>query len=557
MIDGGRQAMTNVDPSARAATRSGAARATIVMTVRERHALAVEAIESVVRHTASPYRFIYADVCSPEWLREWLASRSGALGLEVIRFDEPLWPQEVRQRIAGTLDTDYVVFIDNDVQVEDGWLESLVACADETGAGIVGPLYLQAGAGRPATIHMAGGKLTETPAEGGRVLDARHLLVDADPVQVAGELARRPCDFVEYHCMLIRCDLLRDGALLDPALLCVHEHIDTALSAGQRGYRVFIEPSARVAYLAFEGYLLDDLPLFRERWSVAAAEASIGAFSRKWGVVDDERSFGIMRAFVRGHAREVDPVRVASAARADRSETMRREELRQTRSDLLDLAAERGYTPLEVAWLASCHVLALVLTDGGYRPCGRPFINHLSGTASVLLRYDFRIEVVGAGLLHAAYTHCPPQRGGPKATAELVATALGGKGSALESRVRAYTKRKGDLGALSAQRSPRTISVADAEVIAIAAANEVDMHLSGEFRYSGRTDHMDPQAMAQVAHVCRLLGVDALAQTLLRAQAETIEVAPECRTGISSSYRVGPDKRGVVPMLGDAPLALD
>src|SRR5262249_43896280 len=165
--------------------------------------------------------------------------------------------------------------------------------------------------------------------------------------------------------------------------------------------------------------------------------------------------------------------------------------------------------------------------------------------------------VVGAGLLHAAYTHCPPQRGGPRATAELVSAALGGKGNALEKRVRAYTKRGAERGALAPQRTLRTISVADAEVIAIAAANEVDMHLSGEFRYSGRSDGIGEQATEQIANVCRVLGVDALAQTLRQARADMIEVAPECRTGIPYSYRVGPDNRSFVPMMGDASSALD
>ncbi|MEP7184112.1 MAG: glycosyltransferase family A protein, partial [Betaproteobacteria bacterium] len=101
---------------------------TIVMTWRERHALALSAIDSIVAHTTPPYRFIYVDVQSPGWLREALAKRSNEWGLEVVRFDEPLWPQEARRRVVGMIDTDYVVFIDNDVRVESGWLESLVAC---------------------------------------------------------------------------------------------------------------------------------------------------------------------------------------------------------------------------------------------------------------------------------------------------------------------------------------------------------------------------------------------------------------------------------------------
>ena len=374
--------------------------ATIVMTVRERHALAAQAIESIIAHTARPYRFIYVDVQSPDWLREWLALRADELGLEVVRIDEPLWPQEARRRVVGMIDTDYVVFIDNDVQVEDGWLDSLVACADETSAGIVGPLYLMAGGTLPTLIHMAGGKLTETSAEGGRILEATHLLDHADPAKVGDKLVRHPCDFVEYHCMMIRSELLRDGEVLDPRMLNVHEHIDTALSVRQRGYPIFVEPSARVAYLAFAEYMLDDLPLFRERWSREAAESSIDAFCKKWNVVNDDRSFGILRTFVNGHEAQVDPIRWQSRAGPAAPDEARG--MRQTRSDLLDLATERGYEPKEVAWLASCYHVAHVLTDGGYRPCGRPFINHLAGAASVLIRYDFRIEIVGAGLLHAA-----------------------------------------------------------------------------------------------------------------------------------------------------------
>ena len=539
--------MTNATADLAARAQSGErARATIVMMVRERHALAREAIESIVAHTARPYRFVYVDVQSPEWLREWLAQHAAELGVEVIRFDEPLWPQEARRRVAGMLDTDYVVFIDNDVLVEDGWLESLVACADETGAGIVGPLYLMTGGNRPTLIHMAGGTLAETAAEGGRVLVATHLLDHVDPAKQDCTLVRQPCDFVEYHCMMIRSELLSDGRLLDPRMLSVHEHIDTALSARERGYSVFVEPAARVAYQAFAPYMLDDLPLFRARWAVEPAEASIDAFSRKWGVLNDDRSFGIMRTFVRGHVSLVDPIRSDALARPDLQRAMRRDELKQTRSDLLDFALERGYEPQHVTWLATCYRVAQALTDGGYRPCGRPFINHLAGTASVLVRYGFRIEIVGAGLLHAAYTHSPPHRSGPKATADYVCAALGGKGNDLERRVRAYTKR-----ASLHYDSLQGLSVADAEVLAMAAANEVDMHLSGEFRYSGRTDGLPSNTTELIAHVCRLLGVDGLAETLRQAQRESTEVKPELRTGVPLSYRVAADKRSLVRMIGD------
>ena len=531
-------------------------RATIVMTARERHSLAETAIESVVADTVPPYRFMYLDVESPGWLRATLAQRADEWGLEVVRFDEPLWPQEARQRVAGAIDTDYVVFIDNDVQVEPGWLEALIACADETGAGIVGPLYLWGGGVASPKIHMAGGKLFESPAAGGRVLDEQHQLINTDPRLVAGQLFRRPCDFVEFHCMLIRTSLLRDPAFLDPEIRCVHEHIDVALAAEQRGFAVYLEPASRVHYMAFSDYMLDDLDFFRDRWSAAEGEASIAAFSRKWNVFDDERSFGGVRNFLRKHLAQIDPLRQALPLRADRQAPMREDELVQSRSGLLDLALARGYEPDEIAAIADAWNLAQRLVDGGYRPCGRPFINHLAGTAGVLVRYDFSADIVAAGLLHAAYTHAPPHADGPGAAAGDVCAALGGEGGSLERRVRAYALREsGGDGLPPDPELFATLSVHEAEIIAIEAANEVDMLLSGEFRYSGRTDALDRDAVLRIGHVCRILGVSGLAATLALARDVDAPAPNGMQTGIHGSYRFGPDQRSMVSMVSGDPLS--
>ena len=533
-------------------------RATIVMTARERHSLAEAAIDSIVAETARPFRFVYLDVQSPEWLREALARRSVEEALEVVRFDEPLWPHEARKRVAASIDTDYTVFIDNDVQVEAGWLDALVACADETGAGIVGPLYLWGdGIGR-SKIHMAGGKLTESVVEGGRVLAEAHGLFNADPRQVAGQLVRRPCDFVEFHCMLVRTELLRDEAFLDPRIRCVHEHIDVALQSIRRGLPVYFEPSSRVQYLAFSDFMLDDLAFFRERWSAAEGEASIDAFSGKWHVVNDDRSFGGVRGFLRSHVAQVDPIRPVRPVPADRLAPMRADELVQSRSALLDLAVRRGYEPEELAMIARAHNLAQVLMDGGYRPCGRPFINHLVGTAGILVRYDFAVPAVAAGLLHAAYTHAAPSRNGPGAAAKATCAALGGRGTSLERRVRAYTQRelRGGSSPVGVDVLP-TLSVLEAEIIAIEAANELDLLLSGEVRYSGQTDVIGQDALRRIDHVCRILGVTGLHDSLAPARAALVPVQPGLATGMQGSYRIAPDRRSVVSMVSPAPLPVE
>jgi GT2 family glycosyltransferase len=517
------------------------ARATIVMTARERHSLAATALESIVKHTARPYRLMYVDCASPEWLRDVLDARAAEWGLDVVRFDQPLWPQQARHRVIDRIASDYTVFIDNDVLVEPGWLEALVACADETGAGIVAPLYLWGDGIRPPKVHMAGGKIVESIVPDGRVLEELHQFADVDPRSV--QLQRVPCDFAEYHCMLIRTSLLREYGVLDPAIRCVHEHIDIALEVRSRHHPVYIEPAARVTYLASAECKLTELKFWRERWAPAEANASIAAFCRKWGVVDDERSFGGVRRFVRDHVAMVDPVR--AEARAGPDTPMQKQEHRETRSGLMDLALERGYREAELATLASSYRIAQALVDGGYRPCGRPFIDHLVGTASVLVRYGFQADVVAAGLLHAAYTHAP--RGVGSRAAEAIGEILGGRDSALETRVRAYTQREsthGDAPSIELARA----SLLDAEVVAMVAANEIDLHLSGELRYSGRTDIVGPTRLDEIRQVCSILGVSGMFETLRQARANLEPVPPALMTRAPASYRIGADRRSLIPM---------
>jgi hypothetical protein len=517
-------------------------RVTIVMTARERHSLTEGVIDGIVSDTSLPHRFMYLDCASPAWLRDVLDTRAAEWHLEVVRFDEALWPQEARQRIVGRIATEYVVFIDNDVTVEPGWLKALVACADETGAGIVAPLYLLGDGVRPAKIHMAGGTLVRKEVPGGIVLEEAHRLQDADPRHVRVE--RGECDFAEFHCMLLRTALFRDG-VLDPAILCVHEHIDLALSVKARGFGAYVEPLARVTYLGLAEYMLEDLEFLRRRWAAPAVDASIAAFCRKWGVIDDERSFGGARDFIHRHVASVDPVGPRHRSRG--ATPMSGDEHRQTRSGLMDLAVRCGYDAGELALLSSCYRLAHVLVDGGYRPCGRPFIDHLVGTASVLVRFGFRVDVVAAGLLHAAYTHAPARAGHGRAAVDAISVSLGGAGSAIEARVRSYTHRE------SAADDGPTIDVTtatlhEAEIAAIVAANEIDLHLSGELRYSGRMDVLDEARMQEIRQVCDLLGVPGLYRTLGEARDRFALADGALQTRMRASYRIAPDRARMVPM---------
>ncbi|MDQ3268094.1 MAG: hypothetical protein M3P47_05140, partial [Pseudomonadota bacterium] len=407
---------------------------------------------------------------------------------------------------------------DNDVQVEPGWLEKLIACADETGAGIVGPLYLWGDGKSTPKIHMAGGKLNIYPdiSRDGLVMEEEHQLFNFQPEDVQEQLFRKPCDYVEYHCMLVRTQLLHDHGLLDDGIISVHEHIDAALAAKRLGYSTYMEPASHVNYLAFADFLLGDLPIFRLRWSLEAGEKSILNFAKKWGVCDDQRSFGQVRIFLSKHVGRIDPLRANIPPRQEWTTTMRKEEVQQTRSGLLDMAIEHCYQAAELALLSNAYFIAQALMTGRYRSCGRPFINHLAGTASVLLRYDFRIEIVMAGLLHSAYTHCPAHPEGKQAAREDVYNKLGGEGHKVERLVRGYTHRgmKSRNNQVVVTAAGR-ITIFDAELQMIALANEIDMYLSGETRYSPpRNDEMTPAQLDIAGKICEIIGVSGMSRSL-------------------------------------------
>jgi hypothetical protein len=132
---------------------------------------------------------------------------------------------------------------------------------------------------------------------------------------------------------------------------------------------------------------------------------------------------------------------------------------------------------------------------------------------------------------------------------------LGGRDSAIERRVRAYTVRDALLSGAAAGDAP-TLSIAEAEVVAMVAANELDMHMSGEIRYCGRADLLPSTLTAQIGEVCATLGVPGLHRTLMREQAREAAVPREWQTGLRESYRIDPERRAPVTMAVNVPAIL-
>jgi GT2 family glycosyltransferase len=472
---------------------------TVLISPREGHALTERSLLSVLADDRAAFDLIYLDIASPLKTATMLQAYAAARNFKLVRHDEWIAPSLARKAALAEINTKYVVFADNDILVEQGCLDKLVACAEQTGAGLVCPLYVEAGGGRPPRIHMAGGAFHwAEPPERGLIGESHRL--QYQPLESANALTREKVDFPEYHYLLGRRDLLSHPGAISDEITLVHEHLDLALFAREQGMDVVLEPSARVTYAASEPRALADIGFYRHRWDVEACHRSLTAFAAKWSAPDPEALIARKRSYAASRLREVEIRRHRAAD--DLDAPMQPPELAQSRYALREQALARDYAEAEVQWLERGCDLATLLFDGLYRPDGRPFLSHAIGTASALVRYDLQAPVVMAGLLHAALSHRPnwiseDDLSGVLADEPDVVAMV-----RAQPVVRAFlAKDDADLGALN---------MIGARVAAILAANEFDMRLSGEYRSTGRPAEVTSAVLDRLDKILRPFDVGGL-----------------------------------------------
>ena len=276
----------------------GKATVTICVVPRERFSATRPSLESIYAETSYPFDLVYVDGGSPPHVQSYLEGAAARHGFELVRTEFVLAPNEARNIAMKQARTKYVVFIDNDVSVSPRWLERLVACAEETGASIVGPLYL-IGAPGSDVIHMAGGDVWVEERDGRRLFFERHKHINKRIGEV--ELQREACGQVEFHCMLARRDLFEKTGPLDEQLLSCREHIDFCLTAQQAGGTVYFEPSSHVTYSAPPPFGPGDRSFYLLRWSREWNRRSLERFAEKWDLDEDEGHRALMSGWLDRH----------------------------------------------------------------------------------------------------------------------------------------------------------------------------------------------------------------------------------------------------------------
>src|SRR5512132_1589605 len=114
---------------------------TVVVVPRERFSHSDRSLANIYENTMYPFELTYVSAGAPPAIQRLLERESRERGFQLIQRSHFMSPNQARNLGIRGVSTKYVVFLDNDALVAPGWLESLVECAEETDAWVVGPLY--------------------------------------------------------------------------------------------------------------------------------------------------------------------------------------------------------------------------------------------------------------------------------------------------------------------------------------------------------------------------------------------------------------------------------
>jgi GT2 family glycosyltransferase len=173
-------------------------------------------------------------------------------------------------RREGGTETDAIVLLHDDVEVEEGWLGELLAAADRhPEAGLICPLVL----GADGRVQLAGGVMFRDATVG---LVGQGAAPDDPAVRVA-----RPVDFPSSGGLLVRQPVWDAvGGLDEHFFPAGYADADLAFSARAAGWDVRVEPAATVRHSGgstlppgFKTWVHErNRARFRDRWRVALEE---------------------------------------------------------------------------------------------------------------------------------------------------------------------------------------------------------------------------------------------------------------------------------------------
>jgi GT2 family glycosyltransferase len=270
---------------------------TIVVAPRERFRSILPSLRSLFATIPRETPVIVVEGCSPDAVRAGLRALQDEHPFTWIARDHFITPHEARNIGFAQVTSAFVVFADNDMIYEPGWLACLEDNARRNDSDMVAPAIC-IGPPRATTVHHAGGTLVIDGTPERPHVTERHRMKDEPLAALREEPLPQHNDVVEFHCFLARSAFIAEQGPLDERLI-TREQVDIALRAALAGARVTFEAGAVVTYDARMPFERDDLMYHLFRWSHELAQRSLDVFRATWGIETDASR--VLNGWIAGH----------------------------------------------------------------------------------------------------------------------------------------------------------------------------------------------------------------------------------------------------------------
>ena len=273
---------------------------TIVVSPRERYSSLIYSLKSLFASVDASVPIIVVDAGSPKSVRQDIEKLKLTRPFKHIKLDYPLMPNEARNIGARHVETEYIIFTDNDIEYTSNWLEELEKSAIQYKTDAVAPLTL-IGPSDKKKIHHAGGIIIKNKNNNQLQIKEIHRFADQYLIDCEDKLRNSDMifhDVAEFHCVLMRRSAYDAIGGLDERLI-TQEQIDVGLRFKELGLRMSFNRKSIITYRAYDSFTLEDLQYHFFRWSDRLAKNSVEAFNQSWNTNQNVKKIRFM--WIRKH----------------------------------------------------------------------------------------------------------------------------------------------------------------------------------------------------------------------------------------------------------------
>ncbi len=248
----------------------------VAFIVREKFGWALPALKRLYRYVAQPFQLFLVDCGYPPKIRaeidDFLQTKANVQVLESFRY---LYPNEALNLVIAQVKEDYLCMIQNDVLIEEHFMDELLGTFQKFSCDIVWPMTYEIHNGEREPHR---DEYTDTciRQQGDRLLVQQ----EKSPSEIETNPERRIQHF-EMHCLMFRTEAAKKLAPF-PAINS-REHIDCAVAAYQLGMQIYANERACANYVLppIHDY---DADYFSFRWDPAVADRSHREVAQRYGI---------------------------------------------------------------------------------------------------------------------------------------------------------------------------------------------------------------------------------------------------------------------------------